>query len=154
MELLLERILLTEKRTVGQIFVMDKNYPTGQFWFCYTMEDTVREPFVKIPKETAIQSGRYEVVVSFSERFKKYLPLLLDVPHFTGIRIHGGNTEKDTEGCIIVGDTYSGSAIHGGRDIVVPILVNKINEVNKYEKTWIRITRGIGKSLYTPKPIG
>ena len=54
--------------------------------------------------ETAIPAGTYEVIVNVSVKFKRTLPLLLNVPHFTGIRIHRGNTDKDTSGCILVGE--------------------------------------------------
>ncbi len=57
----------------------------------------------KIKNETAIDYGSYEVILSFSNRFKKYLPLFLNIPCFEAIRIHGGNTAADSEGCILVG---------------------------------------------------
>ena len=68
---------------------------------CWTLEDVVRE--VKIPGETAIPAGRYEVRLSLSQRFQKLLPEILTVPGFTGIRIHAGNTQADTAGCLLVG---------------------------------------------------
>ena len=67
---------------------------------CWTLEDVVRE--VKIPGETAIPAGRYDVRLSFSQRFQKLLPEFT-VPNFTGIRIHAGNTQADTAGCVLVG---------------------------------------------------
>ena len=68
---------------------------------CWTLEDVVRP--VKIPGETAIPAGRYDVRLSLSQRFQKLLPEVLAVPGFTGIRIHAGNTRKDTAGCLLVG---------------------------------------------------
>ena len=68
---------------------------------CWTLEDVVRA--VKIPGETAIPAGRYEVRLSLSQRFQKLLPEILTVPGFTGIRIHAGNTQADTHGCLLVG---------------------------------------------------
>jgi len=68
---------------------------------CWTLEDVVRP--VKIPGETAIPAGRYDVRLSLSQRFQKVLPEVLAVPGFTGIRMHAGNTQADTHGCVLVG---------------------------------------------------
>lgn len=72
----------------------------------YTCEDPDRfleSGGEKIPGKTAIPRGRYRVIISFSNRFQRMMPEVLDVPQFTGVRIHGGNTVKDTEGCPLLG---------------------------------------------------
>lgn len=96
MKLKLYRKFLGNKYTIGKLFVNDE-------YICDTLEDVVRSEGIKVYGETAIPCGVYEIVLTMSPRFKKVLPLLLDVPHFEGVRIHTGNTEKDTEGCILVG---------------------------------------------------
>lgn len=94
MNLFLQRIAQTPEYTVGRLYIDEK-------FFCNTLEDTVRD--TKIAGKTAIPEGTYRVVVNRSPKFKRDLPLLLDVPDFEGIRIHRGNTAKDTSGCILVG---------------------------------------------------
>ena len=96
MKLELERIYKAPTYTIGRLSI-DGSY------FCDTLEDVVRPDGVKIYGETAIPKGKYKVVVDMSTRFKKLMPHILNVPMFEGIRIHSGNTDKDTHGCILVG---------------------------------------------------
>jgi len=98
MKLALKRLHKTNNSTIGELTV------DGLFQ-CYTLEDIERE--VKIKSETAIPKGTYKVIINHSNRFKRLLPLLIDVPGFEGIRIHSGNSNHDTEGCILVGETRS-----------------------------------------------
>ena len=96
MQLIIKRHFKGPQYTIGRLFV-DGVYE------CDTLEDTVREDGVKIAGQTAIPAGKYPVRITYSPRFKKMLPMLDNVPNFTGVRIHTGNTAADTEGCILVG---------------------------------------------------
>ena len=113
MKLLLKRIYFGDTYTVGQLYEVT-DY--GQSPLCYVLEDKVREvegQDVKVWKEqnnTAIPKGVYDVQITFSNRFQTKLPLLDNVPGFTGIRIHSGNSSKDTEGCLLLGMTWDGQS--------------------------------------------
>ena len=74
-----------------------------------TLEDPEREE--KIHGDTAIPCGRYRVTITLSTRFKRPMPYIHDVPNFTGVRIHGGNTEADTLGCPLLGTVRTADGI-------------------------------------------
>ena len=109
MNLILKRVHFGEDFTVGQLSV------DGRF-ICYTLEDKVREVIGdpvstwKVMGKTAIPVGVYPVIITMSMRFKIRLPLLMDVPGFSGVRIHTGNSSVDTEGCILVGSAWDGKS--------------------------------------------
>jgi hypothetical protein len=132
MNLKLVRKTFTEQSTMGELSV------NGKFE-CFTLEDKVRA--VKIHGETAIPEGIYEVVISFSDKFKKQLPLLLNVPNFAGIRIHSGNTRADTEGCILVGQSRAKDFVGGSR-AAFAALFPKLVAALKKEKIFIEIAGG------------
>lgn len=94
------REVFTDTVTIGKMYI------DGAF-FAHTLEDKYRgqkgDKSKKVQNETCIDNGSYKAVLTQSARFKRILPELKDVPCFTAIRIHGGNTEANTEGCILVG---------------------------------------------------
>jgi len=102
MELMVIRSFFGKTCTIGSLFINDQ-------FECYTLEDVVREvvgqPVSQWKKfgQTAIPRGRYEVIVTRSPRFGFDTPEILNVPGFSDIRMHKGNTDKDTEGCILLG---------------------------------------------------
>ena len=107
MKILVKRVAKRPTYTIGKMYLDGK-------YFCDTLEDTDRNisqstPLdtikkVKLPNNTAIPTGTYKVIVNVSPKFKRLLPRLLNVPGFDGILIHRGNTDKDTSGCILIGE--------------------------------------------------
>lgn len=100
MELTLNRIFLGSSATIGELYA-DREHIAD------TLEDRVRPEGEKVYGKTAIPEGTYEVKLTYSPRFKKILPEILNVPNFTGIRIHCGNSSADSSGCVLVG-TWDG----------------------------------------------
>ena len=151
MELILERIAKRKTYTIGRLCIREEmvdEYSTGyeDHYFCDTLEPTWRDyehGAYKIKGKSAIPEGRYAVVISYSPKFKQWLPILLGGPEFTkqwqGIRIHAGNTAKDTEGCILVGRNQRVGEVLDSR-IWVHRLKQKIVEAkDNGEAVWLTI---------------
>ena len=131
MEILLTRFEKTEDYSIGRLEIPN-------VFSCYTVEDAERE--TKIKGKTAIPTGRYEIIVNKSERFKRDMPLLLNVPNFTGIRIHAGNTKEDTEGCILPNFVYAGHGFGLYSKMAEKVLGDLIKKaVKQKEKVFITI---------------
>lgn len=118
MKLKLQRTFKAETYTVGKLFI-------DGVYFCDTLEDKVRD--VKIKGITAIPTGKYKVQITMSNRFKKLMPLLINVPNFEGVRIHSGNTSEDTEGCILVGKNSEPGKVTNSRNTFEKLMV-ELNE--------------------------
>lgn len=95
--------------------------------FAETLEDQVRTDG-KVFGETAIPAGTYPVTITRSPKFARMLPLVCDVPGFSGIRIHAGNTTEDTEGCILVGQYHVGDELLHSR-LALDALMEKLAPV-------------------------
>jgi len=105
MKILVQRIFKGDEYTIGKMYIDGAK-------FCDTLEDKVRPYGEKVWGKTAIPAGTYKMVITWSERFKRKLPILLNVPMFEGIRIHGGNTAEHTHGCILLGVNDKKGEIH------------------------------------------
>lgn len=134
LNLLLIRKHYTLDSTLGEIFQIDyENAKT--IHLAYTLEDASLTH--KIYGESCIKPGKYKVQNTYSNRFNRVLPLLLDVPEFKGIRIHGGNSNKDTLGCILVGANWDIKAERIWNCAIPLQLIMDL--VHKYDETWLEI---------------
>lgn len=105
----------TQEVTLGELYIDNE-------FSCFVLEDAVRPE--KIYGETAIPAGEYQILLTISPRFKRVLPLLVDVPGFDGIRIHPGNSHEDTHGCLLVGDDLDHST-------PIPTIRNSVKAFNR-----------------------
>ena len=137
MELTLNRQASSALATLGELLV-------DGFPFCDTLEDPVRDLGPngqgKIYGRTAIQAGRYQVKITWSVKFQKDMLAVLDVPFFTGIRIHSGNDADDTLGCILVGHSIDGpNRIHGGSEVLPRLFALVQNALKDGQAIWMTI---------------
>jgi len=119
MNIILKRFEFGDTYTIGRLYV-------NNVYQCFTLEDAVRD--TKIAGTTAIGEGTFKVVITRSNRFGKDMPLLLNVPNYEGVRIHSGNTSKDTEGCIILGETWDKGDFVGGSRVAYNKFFTKLKE--------------------------
>ena len=142
MEILVKREYKKKDYTIGKMYI------NGEYFFD-TLEDTDRGltqimtlSEIKEVKEygnTAIPTGRYPIAYTYSPRFKKHLPLLLNVPAFEGVRIHSGNTHKDTEGCILLGENKAVGKVLNSRKTMDEFLRILKPAIDACEDIWIKI---------------
>ena len=118
-----KRFEFKDTYTVGKMYI-------DNIYECYTLEDVVRNGS-KVIGKTAIPTGEYKVIIDASVRFKQDMPHILNVPNFTGVRIHAGNTSAHTDGCILLGTTWSGKDFIGNSRVAF----NKLFEKLKKAKT-------------------
>ena len=119
MRIELVRIAFKDTYTIGKLYVDDT-------YFCDVLEDKDRgldssmtESEIlekKVKGQTAIPTGHYVINITYSPKYKRMMPLLLDVKGFSGIRIHSGNSSKDTEGCLLVGKNKQVGKVLESRD--------------------------------------
>ena len=120
----------TKDYTIGELYVQEEDKLTQTYKVCDTLEDAFRllpktcpntpkgsncECKEKVYGKTCIPNGTYTVVLSYSNRFKRILPELLNVPHFLGIRMHAGNSSADSSGCVILGTKSKGDWVTASR---------------------------------------
>ena len=115
-----KRFEFKDTHTVGKMYV-------DGIYECYTLEDVVRNGS-KVIGKTAIPTGEYKVIIDASVRFKQDMPHILDVPNFTGVRIHSGNTSAHTEGCILLGTTWSGGDFIGNSKLAYKKFFEKLKQ--------------------------
>lgn len=151
MELILTRIAKRKTYTIGRLCILTEEieeYHTALYekYFCDTLEPTWRDyehGAYKVKGRSAIPDGKYAVVISWSPKFKQWLPILLGGPEFNkqwqGIRIHAGNTAKDTEGCILVGENKRVGEVVDSR-IWLHRLKQRITEAKERgENVWLTV---------------
>ncbi|CAB4218583.1 hypothetical protein UFOVP1605_35 [uncultured Caudovirales phage] len=146
MEIKVTREHFNEVCTIGSLTI------DGDDLHLYTLEDTDRRlsqtddlgaiKQMKVFGSTAIPYGRYEVAMTYSDRFKQVMPLLLNVKGFDGIRVHAGNTAADTLGCVLVAyqKDILNNRILQSRGAIAELYM-LISEAIKKEKVFITISK-------------
>lgn len=142
MKIRVERRYKKDTYTIGKMFI-------NNLYFCDTLEDkdrgltsamTENEIFdIKIAGKTAIPKGTYKVAYTFSPKYHRYMPLIQGVKGFSGIRIHSGNTDKDTEGCILLGQNKKVGQVINSRAICSEFYRIVENALDNLEQITIEI---------------
>lgn len=134
-EYVLTRKEFTEKSTIGELTLEGKHQ-------CYILEDKTRKPDEKkVFGKTAIPYGRYQIIITQSAKFKRLLPLLVNVPGYEGIRIHKGNSDLDSEGCLIVGSSKAKDWVSGSKDAFDVIFPQLQKQLAEGSKIFVTITK-------------
>lgn len=142
MEIQVNRIARKDGYTIGRMSL-------NGVYFCDTLEDTDRglnstmsvdEILSKKRKGiTAIPTGKYDVILTFSPRFKRVLPLLLNVPGYQYIRVHNGNRPNSTEGCLLVGENKAKGQVLNSRATLEKLMSILLDCEKRKEKISITI---------------
>jgi hypothetical protein len=139
MELVVQREPSLKNCTLGKLTVNGEPE-------CETLEDVIREqagvPVAKwkIQDQTAISAGRYRLIITYSPHFHRDMPLLVGVPGFMDVRVHNGNTAKDTDGCVLVGRKRNGESVYESI-LAFEALFGKIEDaIESGEEVWITLT--------------
>ncbi len=132
MKLTLQRKWLTEKSTIGELSV------NGAFE-CFALEDQLRAPGLKVYGKTAIPAGTYEVTYTYSQKFGRNMPLINNVRNYSGVRIHWGNTNKDTLGCPLVGRKRGTDTVLESRAAFAALMEEHLLPAFEREKVFIEI---------------
>jgi len=128
-EYTLKRTVFHENFTLGELYL-------GNHFLFYSCEDPPRDK--KIAGITCIPKGRYEVVITMSNRFKKPLPLLLNVPNFEGVRIHSGNSAEDSSGCVLLGLTRTAVGVANSQ-AAMALFMKRLEAALKVGKVYVNI---------------
>jgi hypothetical protein len=128
------RIAYRDTYTIGKLYVKDDKISDNWSYLCDTLEDKYRGDKldgIKVFGQTAIPKGTYKGCFDYSTHFHTIMPHILDVPYFEGIRIHCGNTDLDSEGCLLVGYNTSKGILTNSRFAFQKLM----NFLNKYDFT-------------------
>lgn len=138
----IDRAWKRENYTMSRLFVDGEK-------FCNALEDADRGLYQgmcreyvlakKVKGATAIPRGTYNVIYTYSPRFKRKLPLIENVTGYEGVRIHPGNTAKDTEGCILVGQNLKVGMVLNSREWTEKLIAKMQTAWSKGEKVKLKI---------------
>jgi len=144
MELTIKRSVFNKTNTIGKLYINNK-------FFSHTLEDVDRGlqkedsitkiKNIKVTKTTCIPYGRYRVILSYSNKLKRYLPLILDVPGFKGIRIHKGRSEKWSSGCPLMGYKNVNNVKLNNIETCEKDLLTMLDSINKIDSIYITIVK-------------
>lgn len=144
MEIKVKRIFKGDDYTIGNMYI-------NGGYFCNTLEDKVRNipKEVKVFGKTAIPAGKYEIDMnsispkfqnrSWAKKYKGIVPRLKNVPYFSGVLIHPGNTAVDTDGCILVGENTQVGKVLNSQKYWFMLMDKLIKANNLGEKITIEI---------------